>query len=460
MVGIVMGAIAVCIPATASEQDFVVGGRKVRVLASGELEVSWSKQMVVARGGVEATWEEAWVGCDSLTIDLEKHTLLAEGNVSLRWQDTVLQCERVELDMERGSGSMEAPRGQTDGLYFRADSLARDVAGNTILKQARLTFCDREPPHSALVVSEAVIDSTGRLEAKGGYLWLYGHRRVSFPRYHTRLKRPEHTVPVPLPGYSRGYGPYLGWALDYAPLNLWLRATARRGLAAKAALASEKGNWNWSITASRSEDLPDLLVSNVFVSREPEVQLTYNFPLRPEAWQLSLTSAWGHSDEIPSKASSDRRSLGATLTSPELRLGEAVARVDVRGWRNDYGGGQSYRALRTGLEVESGGKAGQHLRFAYYHHDITGSSPFRYDVVYVPEEGRGDVSFLLGKQWALGLVGRYDFGAGKWADSRVRLTSLQHELAYSVEWSERRKAVVVGVGLNALVVPRAKAGTH
>jgi len=179
--------------------------------------VVFEKGKLIFSQGVEASYEDVFIRCSTLTAFLNESNqvekILAEGNVSYNKKDTQIRAQQLYYVFSEKLALIVEARGKTifsdeekvkHTVYFSAKSLQmKEGVGE--LQRSYLTTCDLEQPHYRLQATNVAIKENDYLAAYNVVLFIFDVPTVYFPVYFVSLREGPQPFSVKV-GYSKSEG--------------------------------------------------------------------------------------------------------------------------------------------------------------------------------------------------------------------------------------------------------------
>jgi len=258
---------------------------------------------------------------------------------------------------------------------------------------------------------------------------------------------------MPLPGYSRFDGVYVGGArttqLGVGPrfAALDVRLTARRGVRGTLDVYREDPVSRTGLRLDRQADVPDHLVPRLTIDRTPELSGLRKWALAGgQGVGVEAAAAIGAYRESPSgrKATRENLVIGIHRTLAEAQHGVFGGVAYRRSW---YSSGSQFSVWETQVGVRSRPKGSVAGEATFIHRAQHGVTPFEFDDVDIANELRCRAEVEVSRRWRVGATVRYDTQRAEVRDETIALTNKAHCLEYTVKWHRLTGDVGLGVGL-------------
>ncbi len=401
-----------------------------------------------------------------LTVSLTPGDVVGEGltvvrspGVEISGEDLRLNLRTQEFHVERARSAMVVPV-QGRELTVFAESAGIDAKdGQAQLSRARITTCEREHPHYALLVRKAiVVPERDRLTVYGGTIELYGVRVPLVPKLNTSLggDDDDRGFDLAFPGHSSADGWFYPLQRRFtdpkAPLQVRanIRLAERSVVSGRLLAENTAGNLRTWVTAVRRDPREDDITESLLYDALPEVGASLTHTQGDVA--LSARLAGGYYREEDRRTGRRAADGAATLTLGwdwRRPLGERGTdlRAGIGTRASLYADGGSYRTL----DLYAGGAHGLWHdalgELEFRHHFIAGDTPFEWDDIDLQTELYGKVSTPLVGPWGLSLAGRYDLDRSLLRDYDVGLHFSHHCLTWSLQYNYAHERLGVGVNL-------------
>lgn len=349
-----------------------------------------------------------------------------------------------------------------------------------LIRQAVITTCDNplDHHHYDLRAKEITILPGDRYIARNVAVYLAGHRLFNIPSLSGRLTDQRPKIPLPSVTFGRNKtdGPYIGTSYSTGlgtstTLAIdWRQGTQnslRGNISLTHPLAGTRVNspgvatlmtsWHEDVQNQliSSSEVPDDLLDKLTISRLPAVQLSFEPVALPGAFHNSTVSygmSGGRYHEEPTNITQWRGQLWGIFESPHYQVGplQAYGRAGLR--RAFYDGGQSHGAGVMQLSLETPESSDIYFAASWLRRRESGSTPFLFDRVLMPDELATEVEFPLWKKssWRLGLMNRQDLTHHTSRDFAITGIYRGDCLSYGVTYNPSEKGFSFGVILNGL----------
>lgn len=414
------------------------------------------------------------LAAEQLSGNLNSGTLVASQGVRLRSQQVAVRGESVELNFRRDEflvrrGALEADVPSEDfpgrvlrGFFF-GDEIRRTGSVHYVI-HARVTTCNEPHPHYSVGSDRITYDTvTHLLSVQHGTLQLYGLRLHLPGNYSTKLFEPEGPPETDwgLPGYSSSDGLYtaLKQPLSSAgadwDINAAVRVGTRLRLPGAISAVHQTDLDTLQVRATRLEQVTYDLDKSARLSWVPEI--SYVRHLQRDAGGLSRL-------DLKAYAGRAHERVDNTPVVSAARAGLSLE-YSPRPWQRRarrglwwaagaeqafYDTGQRRRDLR--LELGTGWRFREGFGAAAWavHHFTDGTTPFRFDEVYVEDELFTAVDARLDRKWSVSGLGHWDLDEGDLRDYSVSVSRRLHCLTWSLKYDFAREELAIGLNLNGL----------
>ncbi|HOS42911.1 MAG TPA: hypothetical protein PK794_04395, partial [Armatimonadota bacterium] len=413
----------------------------------------------------------------TIRVNLAAGDLTAEGEVVMTGPDGVFTADSLRYNMETEAGHLDRVMGCFAPFRFAAQSMSLDAQGTKQIQRARLTTCARAHPHYELRARSFVVQDSGQFRARHTALAMAGHRIVNIPSIRGKVGGggAEIAQPALTGGVSGIDGTYL--AVNYAaPVgdDRDLRITGRagteglfRGHASYTqpfAVRDTLTDGTVALHVSVKEDVENRLVAGdrlvderlerLTISRLPALQVAFPaLPLRGEleGYALRVGGGLGRYREEPTDVTANRAQAWAVLTSPAVQVGGNLRLRGELGLRGAVSGGQQHGTSVLQLTLDTPPEKAGYVNLSYLRRRESGTSPFLFDRVAMPDELYTEYEFPLGKDspWWLNVANRLDLETLKSRDYSVTAIYKLDCISYGLTYNYAAKSVGVGLVLNA-----------
>ena len=440
--------------------DDVLIERKYRLTAR-EVDLQLEQRRAHAEGDAVLTYEDIEVRADRVDVDWEAETAAASGNVRVSQNQNVLYASSVDYNLKARTGLLLAAHGETQGIYFTAQSL-RATPKELVLFNGTFTTCDRVPPDYHISAREIIVRPGERLTSRKTAIWYKRRRLLRLPTWHVSLGRGGPSQPfAPIAGYSRLDGAFAGPRIALltpgASLEMEARYTTRRGIRAYAEGALRPAWGTVSVTGSRRQDLtqadlglfaPPSPITDITLDRLPELAIESN-PITLGSWSRAVVRvAAGRYHELPTTADASRAVVDLYLEGTPITVGRRASLQPVVGFRSAWYDTHQHRsAIASGVTAQLAPTEDLALRLGYVHRTANGSGPFAFDAVEIAREFDVGVAARLGPGWRTEILTRHDLDTGNTPVIDVAVIRVAHCLEYGITWKKVGGEFGVRVGL-------------
>jgi lipopolysaccharide export system protein LptA len=442
-------------------------------LGADDFEYSDADQTAVLSGGVRLRAKdlpgpvpEVEMEGQRITVNLGPGDVLAEGTTVARAPGLEIRGDELRGNLRTGEFHarnartvMVAPLADREVTVF-AQSDSIDVTGrNAELRRARVTTCEQEHPHYALLVRRAeVIPARDRLTIYGGAIELYGLRVPVIPKFNKSLGQSDDrgAFDLALPGRSAVDGWY--YPLDRrfsdpeAPLQarMSVRLTQNSLITGRLLTDYTRGPLHTWATVVRHSSRADDITGRLLYDALPEAGVRFSRGIGPSTLSAQISGGYYRERDLRTEqraaASAATVSLGWDWRRPLPGRDAAVwAGVGTRG--SLYSGGDSYRTIDLHVGASRPLWSDATGRLEFLHHFIGGHTPFEFDDIDLKTEVRGELSTPLFGPLGVTLGGRYDLERPALRDYDVGLHYRRHCLTWSISYNGAHDSFGVGVNL-------------
>lgn len=325
-----------------------------------------------------------------------------------------------------------------------------------ILESGFFTTCDLPHPHYNFTAEKILYYPQNKIVAKKISFFLGKHRIITIPFYKVSVKREteRRSSPIPKIGYSKTYGLYLqsNYPLlsmgSNTPGNINLIYSFRQGPAGGIRIEKNSSHQYWSLAASRKEEVVDKLVSDLTLSRLPELNYQIN-SIRLGKSPLTLNSqiSLGKFTEYPYRFSDFRIFAQIALSLPIVKTKDTYLYGELLARKSWYNKGGPYQVIDPSLQLDSQLTKKIALNISYNSQHFKGKTPFQFDNVDLKREIRPELTFISSPKWQYTIFARYDLDAKRLPDWGCKVNRTMHCLKYTLGWGQRKKQVEIGVDL-------------
>jgi LPS-assembly protein len=188
------------------------------------IEYLAGQHALVARGGVRATFGDALITADEVTVDLDDQSLVATGNVTMIRGLDHLEGERVEYNYRTDQGAIYHGRGfLAPTLSFSGEEIRRQGPRQYWVREARITTCRLCQPEPETVdlelrTREATVYQDDMVVGRDASLWVRGVPVLYAPVGAYPIGPRRTGFLIPRVGYSNSNGLYIRqpffWAIS------------------------------------------------------------------------------------------------------------------------------------------------------------------------------------------------------------------------------------------------------
>jgi len=376
-------------------------------LGADDIQGSYADETAALSGNVRLRAEglpgpvhEVEMEGDRITVALQPGDVAAPGMATLRapglevhGKDVLYNLRSHDFHAEDARAAIVLPLQDHEVTVF-ADSKTIDSAnGETELRQARVTTCEREHPHYAVTVRRAqVLPARDRVALYGGTVELYGVRLLFVPKLNESLglRKTQEPFELALPGYSSVDGFYYPVKRRLTPpeqpfeAKLNLRLTQNSLLAGRVLTDYTQGGLHVWGSVIRHDQRQDDLTQRLLYDALPEFGV--EFTRETGAWTVHGQLSGGYYREKNLARNERAAGTGATLSlgwdwKHPLRGRDAAVSAGVGARGSLYGDGDSYRTVDLHVVGSRPLWSGADGRLGLRHYFIGGHTPFQFDDV-------------------------------------------------------------------------------
>jgi len=182
------------------------------------------QRAIVARGNVRATFGDALITADEVTVDLDDQSLVATGNVTIIRGLDHLEGERIEYNYRTDQGVIYHGRGfLAPTLSFTGEEIRRQGPRQYWVREGRITTCrlcqpEPEPVDLELRTREATVYQDDMVVGRDASLWVRGVPVLYTPVGAYPIGPRRTGFLIPRVGYSNSNGFYIRqpffWAIS------------------------------------------------------------------------------------------------------------------------------------------------------------------------------------------------------------------------------------------------------
>jgi len=188
------------------------------------IEYLAGQRAIVARGGVRATFGDALITADEVTVDLDDQSLVATGNVTMIRGFDHLEGDRIEYNYRTDQGAIYHGRGfLAPTLSFSGEEIRRQGPRQYWVREGRITTCRLCQPEPEAVdfelrTREATVYQDDLVVGRDASLWVRGVPVLYAPVGTIPIGPRRTGFLIPRVGYSNSNGFYLRqpffWAIS------------------------------------------------------------------------------------------------------------------------------------------------------------------------------------------------------------------------------------------------------
>jgi lipopolysaccharide export system protein LptA len=453
------GAALILMQGVACAQETFVT-RTYRVTAR-QVDLDLAQQRAHAEGEAVLSSDDIEVRADRIDVDLDAEMAAAAGNVRVSQNQNVLYAASVDYNLKQHTGTLLAAHGQTEGIYFTAESV-RATPKELVLSNGTFTTCDRVPPDYHISAREIIVRPGERLISRKTAIWYKRRRLLRLPTWDISLRRGGPAQPfAPVAGFSRRdgafAGPHLTLLAPGASLEMEALYTTRRGIRAFVEGALRPAWGTASVTGSYRQDLteadlglfaPPSPTTDITLDRLPEVAVESK-PTPLGHWgQAALRVAAGRYHESPTGARASRAVTDVYLEGVPIALGGRASLQPLIGFRNAWYDTHQHRsAVAYGARADAQPTSNVALRLGYIERTASGSGPFAFDAVQIARELDLGLAARLAPDWRTEILARHDLDTDETPVLDVAIIYVAHCLEYGITWKRVGGEFGIRVGL-------------